>query len=288
MTGYGRGEQAANGARVAVEIKAVNRKQLEVQLNLPRELDALESRVRDAINAVVARGRVEVRVSLSLPSGVGAVRLNHELARAYADDLRRLAAAVGVDAMIGLETLVRLPGVLEPAAEAPAAELYWPLLEGALKLAFAGFEQMRRREGNALAADLSGRIGGLRHATAQIENQAPLVLNRYRDALIQRLRTAGLEGISLNDERLLKEIVLFADRSDIAEELARLSSHFAQFDDCLKATEAVGRKLDFLAQEMNREINTVGAKANDALIAGEVVRLKTELERFREQAQNVE
>ncbi len=288
MTGYGRGEQAANGARVAVEIKAVNRKQLEVQLNLPRELDALESRVRDAINAVVARGRVEVRVSLSLPSGVGAVRLNHDLARAYADDLRRLATAVGIDATIGLETLVRLPGVLEPAAEAPAAEQFWPLLEGALKSALGGFEQMRRREGNALAADLSGRIGGLRQATAQIENQAPLVLNRYRDALIQRLRAAGLEGIPLNDERLLKEIVLFADRSDIAEELARLSSHFAQFDDCLNATEAVGRKLDFLAQEMNREINTVGAKANDALIAGEVVRLKTELERFREQAQNVE
>ena len=114
------------------------------------------------------------------------------------------------------------------------------------------------------------------------------MLTRYREALLGRIRTAGLEGVLPQDERLLKEVVLFADRSDISEELARLGSHFAQFDDCLQATEPVGRKLDFLAQEMNREINTIGAKANDALIAGEVVRLKTELERFREQAQNVE
>ncbi len=288
MTGYGRGEQSANGVRVAVELKAVNRKQLEVQLCLPRELDALESRVREAVNGVVARGRVEVRVSLALPTAAAAARLNQELARTYVANLQQLAAAAGLEPTVSLDLLVRLPGVVESAAEGPPAEVYWPLLEGALKAALSAFDQMRRREGEALATDLSTRIDSLRRASVQIETQAPLVASRYREALRQRIRTAGLDGVAPNDERLLKEVVLFADRSDIAEELARLASHFAQFDDCLKATESVGRKLDFLAQEMNREINTIGAKANDALIAGEVVRLKTELERFREQAQNVE
>jgi uncharacterized protein (TIGR00255 family) len=288
MTGYGRGEQSTGSTRLAVEIKAVNRKQLEIQVNVPRELDLLENRVRERVGSTVARGRVEVRVSLTLPVGAGAARLNAELAQTYAVDLRRLAAATGVDPAINLELLLRLPGVIESAGEAPAAEQFWPLLESALQAALVGFEQMRRREGEALAADLAGRVAALRSAVCIIETHAPTVLNRYRETLIQRLRSAGIEGIATTDERLLKEVVLFADRSDIAEELARLKSHFGQFDDCLQATEPVGRKLDFLAQEMNREINTIGSKANDALISMEVVHLKTELERFREQAQNVE
>ena len=149
-------------------------------------------------------------------------------------------------------------------------------------------DQMRRREGEALASDLADRIRLLREATERVRERAPQVMVRYREALTQRLRAAGLEGISVEDERILKELVVYADRSDISEELARLASHFQQFEDCRRSKDAVGRTLDFLAQEMNREINTIGSKANDAVISAEVVRLKTELERFREQAQNVE
>jgi len=147
---------------------------------------------------------------------------------------------------------------------------------------------MREREGSHLAKDLTARIGIMRTAVEKIQKQAPQTAENYRKQLLDRIKAAGIENIAPDDERLLKEIVLFADRSDISEELTRLQSHFQQFADCCKSKEPVGRTLDFLAQEMNREINTIGSKANDAVISREVVTLKAELEKFREQAQNVE
>jgi uncharacterized protein (TIGR00255 family) len=162
------------------------------------------------------------------------------------------------------------------------------MVSGALDAALTAFNDMRGKEGAAMAKDLGERVRLLREAVARIQTQAPEVTRRFREQLLQRIRLAGLENVSVEDERVLKEVVFFADRSDINEELARLGSHFAQFDTTARSAEPVGRKLDFLAQEMNREINTIGSKANDALIATDVVLLKTELERFREQAQNVE
>jgi uncharacterized protein (TIGR00255 family) len=147
---------------------------------------------------------------------------------------------------------------------------------------------MREREGAHLAQDLTERIGIMAKCVERVQKQAPQTAENYRQNLLERIKSAGIENIAPDDERLLKEIVLFADRSDISEELTRLQSHFKQFEDCRKSKEPVGRTLDFLAQEMNREINTIGSKANDALISREVVTLKTELERFREQVQNVE
>jgi len=147
---------------------------------------------------------------------------------------------------------------------------------------------MREREGAHLKQDLTERITIMRKAVREIQKHAPSVAKRYREQLIERIKTAGLEAPGVDDERLMKEIVYFADRTDISEELTRLQSHFKQFDDCLKTREPVGRMLDFLAQEMNREANTIGSKANDSLISREVVTLKAELEKFREQAQNVE
>jgi uncharacterized protein (TIGR00255 family) len=147
---------------------------------------------------------------------------------------------------------------------------------------------MREREGVHLAQDLEKRISIMRRAATRIQQHAPKVARRYREQLVERIKAAGLEAPGADDDRLLKEVVYFADRSDISEELTRLQSHFKQFQDCRKSREPVGRTLDFLAQEMNREVNTIGSKANDSLISREVVTLKAELERFREQAQNVE
>lgn len=289
MTGYGRGEQAAGGFRVEVELKSVNRKQAEIQINLPHELESLEGQVRDRVNALVSRGRVEVRVRLTLPTAVTVARFNHPVARAYAAELEKLAQAVGPGiGPLSMDALLRLPGVVEAPADSPETASCGPLLDGALRVALEQLDQMRRREGEALEADLSQRVTLLREAIERVSLQAPGVVVRYREALLQRLAAAGIPGVVASDERLLKEVFMYADRSDISEELARLRSHFLQFEDCRTAKEAVGRKLDFLAQEMNREINTIGAKANDAGIAADVVRLKTELERFREQAQNVE
>jgi len=161
-------------------------------------------------------------------------------------------------------------------------------VEKALKPALVSLVKMREREGAHLAEDLTARIGVMKKSVEQIQKQAPTTAENYRKQLLERIKSAGIENIAPDDERLLKEIVLFADRSDISEELTRLQSHFKQFEDCRKSKEPVGRTLDFLAQEMNREINTIGSKANDAVISREVVTLKTELERFREQVQNVE
>jgi uncharacterized protein (TIGR00255 family) len=147
---------------------------------------------------------------------------------------------------------------------------------------------MRSREGKHLEADLSRRIVSMRKSVQKVQKNAPKVAERYRAQLLERIKNAGIDAPEIDEDRLLKEVVFFADRSDISEELTRLASHFVQFEDCRKSREPVGRTLDFLAQEMNREINTIGSKANDSLISREVVALKTELEKFREQAQNVE
>lgn len=288
MTGQGRGECTRDGVRVVVELRAVNRRQAEIMVQLPEALGTLESRVRDVVGATVSRGRCEVRVQWELPGGGAPARLNLPVAMAYAAELTRLSQALGREEVPSLSVLIRCPGVLESGGQGSNAEEHWPVLEEALKSGLAAMDAMRRREGEALATDLAQRIQALRESTTRVRERAPAVMTRYRDQLVQRLRSAGLEGVVTDDERVLKELVIYADRSDISEELARLESHFVQFEDCRRSKEAVGRTLDFLAQEMNREINTVGSKANDAAISVEIVRLKTELERFREQAQNVE
>lgn len=288
MTGYGRGEQTRAGTRVLVELRSVNRRQVEVSLRLPPELDPVEARLREEILKNVARGRVDARVFLELPVESSGTRLNGAVAAAYARELTELTTRLGLTGGVTVEALLRCPGVLQTSPAEGDPEASWALVGPALRLALDAFNGMRDREGGALAADLSARISELRAAVGRIREQAPAVVQRYREQMLQRIRLAGVEGISADDERVLREVVLFADRSDINEELTRLDSHFAQFDDCLRSSEPLGRKLDFLAQEMNREVNTIGSKANDAAIAADVVLLKTELERFREQAQNVE
>jgi uncharacterized protein (TIGR00255 family) len=187
-----------------------------------------------------------------------------------------------------LDQLVRAPGVFQTDEELADTENLWPAVDKALRAALTSLVAMREREGGHLAKDLATRVGVMRKCVERVAKQAPASAERYRQQLIERIKTAGLPAPAVDDERLLKEVVFFADRSDITEELTRLQSHFKQFEDCARSKEPVGRTLDFLAQEMNREINTIGSKANDALISGEVVTLKAELEKFREQAMNVE
>jgi uncharacterized protein (TIGR00255 family) len=288
MTGYGRGECARDGFKITIELGAVNRRQSEISVNLPRELELLEAQVRDAINAQVARGRVTARIGIHAAEGKISAQINVPLAKAYATELGKLAKSLKLAGEVSLEHIVRAPGVFQSDEELVDAASVWPAVEKALKLALASLVKMREREGAHLAEDLTARIGIMRAAVEKIQQQAPLTAENYRQNLLTRIKSAGIENLAPDDERLLKEIVLFADRSDISEELTRLQSHFQQFEDCRKSKEPVGRTLDFLAQEMNREINTIGSKANDAIISREVVTLKTELERFREQVQNVE
>ena len=290
MTGYGWGERAEDGFKITVEVSSVNRKQSEISVLLPRELEVLEAQIRDEINRRIARGRLTARVSFHTAEDRNAARahINKPLAQAYARELTRLAKELNLEGAVSLDLLMRAPGVVQSNEEMADAEDFWPAVDKALRQALEMMLKMRLREGANLQKDLCQRISTMRKAVARVQKQAPQVQERYREQLIERIKSAGLEEVALDQERLLKEVVYFADRSDISEELTRMQSHFQQFDDCLQSKEPVGRMLDFLAQEMNREINTIGSKANDGLISREVVILKTELEKFREQAQNVE
>jgi uncharacterized protein (TIGR00255 family) len=202
--------------------------------------------------------------------------------------LRKLASELKISSELTLDTLARAPGVFQADTALADAGHFWPGVEASLTTALDGCLKMRAREGAHLLKDLKSRIATMRKSVAKIQKEAPAMVERYRAQLRERIKNAGLPLPPDEDERLQKEIIYFADRSDISEELTRLQSHFKQFDECAKSEEPVGRTLDFLAQEMNREVNTVGSKASDSTIAREVVLLKTELEKFREQVQNVE
>ena len=290
MTGYGRGECSQNGFKITVELSSVNRKQGEISVALPREMEMLEAQIRDIINQYVSRGRLTARVSLHAGGSNLSARmhLNVPLAKAYARELTRLAAQLKLPGPVTLDQLARAPGVFQTDEQIVEEKDFWPAVKRALKGALTMLVKMRQREGQHLAKDLGKRISLMRKASLRIQKQAPDVARRYRQQLLDRIKEAGLQAPGEDDDRLLKEVVYYADRSDISEELTRLTSHFKQFDDCVRSAEPVGRTLDFLAQEMNREVNTIGSKANDSVISREVVTLKAELEKFREQAQNVE
>lgn len=290
MTGYGWGDAVQDGYKITVELSSVNRKQSEISINLPRELEVLEAQIRDEINRRISRGRVTARVTLHAgeQGEGGKVRVNGALAAAYAKRLRELARELKLSGDVTLDHLLRAPGVLESDQDIPDAEDFWPSIARAVKQALEMMVAMREKEGAHLRKDLLKRIDTMRGAARRVQKRAPQVQTRYREQLMERIQSAGLEAVKIEEERVLKEVIFFSDRSDITEEITRLQSHFKQFDDCVNSREPVGRTLDFLAQEMNREINTIGSKANDAQISRDVVVLKTELEKFREQAQNVE
>lgn len=287
MTGYGRGTATFDGRQIAVELSSVNRRQAEISLSLPRALLELEPRLREEINAHISRGRLTVVVSLHAKGGRFTGAINPTAARAFRDQLEALRKSLKLSDEITLDQVLRGSGVLDSENVELAAEPAWPALRKALQIALKQFVQMRQQEGRALAADLRNRALAIQKSVKEIEALAPKVMDHHRASLLDRVAKAGLE-IEASDERLLKEIVFFADRSDISEELTRLRSHLDQFLGHLGKDEPVGRTLDFLLQELFRETNTIGNKANFLAISQIVVNLKTELEKLREQVQNIE
>ena len=247
----------------------------------------LEPRVRDEINAHLSRGRLTVVVGLHAKGGGRTGAINLAAARAYRDQLESLRKTLKLGGEITLDQVLRGPGVLDSENIEIDVETAWTALQKALKAALEQFVQMRKREGKALATDLQNRTFAIQKSVKTVSVLAPKVMEHHRGALMDRASKAGLE-IETSDERLLKEIVFFADRSDISEELTRLRSHLDQFLGHLNKDEPVGRTLDFLLQELFRETNTIGNKANFLAISQIVVGMKTELEKLREQVQNIE
>ncbi len=288
MTGFGRGEATVDQWKINVELSGVNRKQIDVSVNLPSALVELEGDVRRSVTESISRGRIGVRVNLE-HTGNRAAKLafDEELARQYIEAAKTLSALGEIETRLTAADLFRAPGLFRlEDSEVDASDLLDTLLE-AVGDGLNRLSEMQTQEGEHLRADLIARLNAIEEEVRQIAELSPKVPATHRENLMKRLHESGLE-VALDDDRVLKEIGLFADRCDISEELTRIDSHLAQFRTYLESDEPVGRPLDFLCQEFNRELNTIGSKANDANIAQGIVRSKTELEKIREQVQNVQ
>ena len=288
MTGYGRGEFDHGGVKLSVELNSVNRKQSDIVVNLPRDLAELEPRIRQTINERISRGRMNVLVTLQeSANGRRKLALDTGLARSYHEAMLTLQKELSAPGEITIGAILQAPGVMRSPEHSIDAAEGWPVLQQALAAALAELVKMREREGKHLAKDLIHRLKVLRKEIKGVRALYPDVVKKYRGALLERIEKAGL-NLPIDDERLLKEVSFFADRSDISEELTRLESHLAQFAHHLRKKEPVGRTLEFITQEIFRELNTLGAKSNDAAISQHVVACKSELEKIREQIQNLE
>lgn len=289
MTGYGKGQALAGARLISVELSAVNHRQLDVRVDLPPGFGFMEDDLRRLLRARIVRGAVACRVFAA--AGRSSVRLGgwdeDAIARLLAQT-RGLARRLRLPDDLRASHLLAMPGLLAAAPPDGRPDLLQAAVRRAAQKALAALEHMRREEGRMLAADLAGRLRKIAGAARRIERLAPRVAARVRRQLQKKIRAWKLNGPAAAPERLEREIAAGVMRGDITEELTRLRSHLQQAERCLSARQPVGRTLDFLLQEMFREINTAGAKAGDADIARLVVQAKTELERVREQAQNLE
>jgi uncharacterized protein (TIGR00255 family) len=290
MTGFGDARQERADHALAAEVRTINNRHFKLNLRTTEGYGALESRIEAVVREYVRRGTVNVNVRIRHMSAAEDFRINAEVLENYVDQLQKVAAKRNLPEELRLEPLAQLPGVVEElSAEAHDAESIWPLVEPTLRSALESLTEMRLAEGRALAADLESQCAAVEASLKTIAARAPLVVEGFRQRLQDRVGEALAQfKVAVEPIDLVREVCVFADRSDISEEIVRLRSHLAQFSQALGAAESAGRKLEFICQEMGRETNTIGSKANDAEISHEVVEIKTALERIREQIQNVE
>lgn len=288
MTGFGAGRAREADEEITVELRAVNHKFCEVKARLPRELLALEAGLTKKVKQRLARGAVELSVKRTVgPAGEQLPRVNAELARAYKEVLQAAARDLGLDDTVRLRDVLDRPGVLELAERGVSLEAAQLAAERALDQALDALLAMREVEGRALFQDLSSRLDTVEALAQEVAALSPRAVEEYREKLTARIAELVQAG-SVDPQRLAQEVALFADRTDVAEESTRLASHLEQFRALLAAKEPSGRKMDFLVQEMHREVNTTGSKSQHKEISSRIVALKAELERIREQVQNVE
>lgn len=287
MTGYGRGEASSGGLSIVVEMKSVNNRFCDVQIRMPRVYMALENRVKRALQSHIQRGRVDVFVKRTAAEGSHLIAADPVLAEKYLTAMRVVANRLQRDiSEIPLSFLLQQPGVLEQAEQEPDALGEWTLVSTALEAARADLLDMRATEGAALAADLHRYLQQLSQLRDEVEAHCEGINQRLQKRLMDRVQRLLHDRVDIN--RLTQEAALLADKADVSEELTRIRSHCQQFADIMEDEEPIGRKLDFLLQELNREINTIGSKAAEHPISARVVEMKSVLERMREQVANVE
>lgn len=289
MTGFGRGEAAGKGLKVDVELSSVNRRQLDVHMNMPRGFMAYEALAQEIIKQEVPRGAINgaIKVFVTGELAKDAMVVDEALAEACLARMRKVGKKLGLRDDLGLRALLAMPEVVRCENAAEDTERVWPVAEKALKVALKNMVQMKKTEGVALEKELCKRLESLKAILLSVKALAPEVPERHRKNLLERIAKAGL-SLGAADEQVVKEVAMFADRCDVSEEITRLDSHFAQAAGLMASKEPAGRSLDFLCQEMFREINTIGSKANSAEISEQVVKFKALLETVREQVQNVE
>lgn len=288
MTGYGRAEATGQGISIVVEVKSVNHRFLEISLRMPSVLIPLELEFKKKIGEKVKRGRVEVFIRLESESvATSEAILNLEVARNYFSALQRLKDELGLKDEIELKTMIGFRDIFSKPAETEMNEEALKKIAAALEEALSMLIKMRQEEGIAIYRDMEQRLDSIKMILGIINTRAPQVVMEYQKRLADRIKELTA-GHALDESRLAQEVALLAEKSDITEEIVRLHSHISQFVALLQSAEAEGKKIDFLLQEMNREINTIGSKSNDAEIARQVIEAKSELSKLREQAQNIE
>ena len=288
MTGYGRARETRNGRDITVEVRSVNNSYLDCSVKMPRVYIFAEDAVKSLVQGAVSRGKVDVFITIDTKEAEGAiVTVNEALAEGYLRAIEHLQQAYGLEGDLTAYRLARFPDVLavtkaEEDLEAVSADIC-----AVLSQALTAYNTMRSTEGQKLAEDILGRLDTIEALTAAVEARSPQTVAEYREKLLARMQEV-LNSTTIDESRILTEAAIFADKVAVDEETVRLRSHLSQLREMLQGSEPVGRKLDFLIQEVNREANTIGSKCNDVAIARKVVDLKAEVEKIREQVQNIE
>lgn len=288
MTGYGRYQDTVDGMDITVEIKAVNHRYYEYSSRLPRAYGFLDDKLKAYLQGSISRGKVDVYVFIDTADAPGSrVTVNHSLVQGYLKALGEIAETYGLRNDVSVMSLARYPDLLTVHREAEDEEAVWAAVRTVADVALNRFLQMREKEGEKLQEDILSRAAAILEAVGQVEERSPQTVREHMDKVQARMREL-LGTATVDEQRLLTEAALFADKIAVAEETVRLRSHISQLEHMLAGNEAVGRKLDFLVQEINREANTIGSKGNDVEQARHVVDIKSQLEKIREQIQNIE
>lgn len=288
MTGYGRNEEIAGAKKITVEIKSVNHRFSDYNIKVPRQYGFIEDLVRKKLSGAIARGKVDVYVSIeAYEEADKTISINKELAENYISALHSLAEDYGLRDDISVSTVAAFSDIFRAEPKRDDEEELWQLVSGVMDPALEAFTAMREREGGRIEADLRARIDYMRSLAEKIDERSPQTVSEYREKLYAKIKEL-LEDRDVDDARVLTEVAVFADKVAVNEETVRLASHYNEFNGIMDGSEPAGRRLDFLIQEINREVNTIGSKASDIEIAKLVVTLKGEIEKLREQVQNIE
>lgn len=288
MTGYGRASDIIDGMSVTVEIKSVNHRYFEFSSRTPRAYGFLDERIKSYVQSRVSRGKVECYVQIeSLEEADVEVHLNASLAEGYLRAFRELSERFGLDNDVRVSTISRFSDLFSIHKAEADEERIWNAVCAVLESAVTRFIEMREREGDRLREDVLSRVKTILSHVDYIESRSPETVREYNEKLLQRMQTV-LDGVQVDEQRILTEAAIYADKVAVAEETVRLRSHLDQLQEFFETGDAIGRKMDFLVQEINREANTIGSKAQDVQIARHVIDIKAEVEKIREQIQNIE